>query len=154
MDEILNQLGELVLGSVPTMILFVLLVLAYSLLVRRPLNRILAERRARTTGALEQARASISAAETKTADYEDRLRKARAQIFAEREERIKRWNAERDKSLGEAREATANKVQAAKVEIEQSVAAARQQIEGISRELSEQIVRAVMPAGAEAEVAR
>jgi F-type H+-transporting ATPase subunit b len=45
MDQILNQLGELVLGSVPTMVLFVLLVAAYNLLVRRPLDRVLAERR-------------------------------------------------------------------------------------------------------------
>ena len=51
MDQILNQLGELVLGSVPTMVLFILLVAAYVLLVRRPLDRILAERRARTSGA-------------------------------------------------------------------------------------------------------
>ena len=56
MEEILNQLGELVLGSVPTMVLFILLVIAYGLLVRRPLDRVLAERRARTTGAVEQAR--------------------------------------------------------------------------------------------------
>ena len=149
MDEILNQLGELVLGSVPTMVLFILLVIAYSLLVRRPLNRMLAERRARTTGALEHARASISAAEDKTAEYEDRLRKARAQLFAEREQRIKQWNAEREKALAETREATSKKIDAAKLEIEQSVAAARQQLDGMSAELSEQIVRAVMPAGAQ-----
>ena len=39
MDEMLNQLGGLVLGSVPTVILFLLLVVAYGLLVRRPLDR-------------------------------------------------------------------------------------------------------------------
>ena len=67
MDQILNQLGELVLGSVPTMVLFILLVAAYGLLVRRPLDRILAERRARTSGALEQARSAIAAAEAAAA---------------------------------------------------------------------------------------
>jgi F-type H+-transporting ATPase subunit b len=61
MDQILNQLGELVLGSVPTMVLFILLVIAYGVLVRRPLVRILAERRSRTTGAVEQARATAAA---------------------------------------------------------------------------------------------
>jgi len=154
MDEILNQLGELVLGSVPTMVLFILLVFAYSVLVRRPLNRMLAERRARTTGALEQARASISAAEDKTADYEARLRKARAQIFAEREQQLKQWNVEREKALAEARDATSQKIQAARQEIEQSVAGAQQQLDEMSAELSEQIIRAVMPAGAQQEVAQ
>ena len=46
MEQILNQLGELVLGSVPTMVLFILLVAAYGFLVRRPLDRVLAERHA------------------------------------------------------------------------------------------------------------
>ncbi len=74
MDQILNQLGELVLGSVPTMVLFILLVTAYGFLVRRPLDRVLAERRARTTGAVEQARSAIAAAEAETDVYEDKLR--------------------------------------------------------------------------------
>ena len=154
MDEILNQLGGLVLGSVPTMIFFLLLVIAYGLLVRRPLDRVLAERRARTTGAVDHARASISAAEAKTAEYEDRLRHARAQIFAEREKRLKQWTTEREQALAEARAATAEKVKAGKAEIDQSVAMARRQIEEMSSELSEQILRAVMPAGTRPEAAQ
>jgi F-type H+-transporting ATPase subunit b len=154
MDQILNQLGGLVLGSVPTMVLFLLLVVAYGFLVRRPLDRVLAERRARTTGAVEQARDAISAAEAKTADYEDRLRKAKADIYGAREKRLKQWQAERDRALAEARAATAEKVQAAKGEIEQSVAIAELQIEGMSAELSEKIMRAVMPAEARPEAAQ
>ena len=154
MDQILNQLGGLVLGSMPTMVLFLLLVVAYGFLVRRPLDRVLAERRARTTGAVEQARDAISAAEAKTADYEDRLRKAKADIYGAREKRLKQWQAERDRALAEARAATAEKVQAAKGEIEQSVAIAELQIEGMSAELSEMIMRAVMPAEARPEAAQ
>ena len=154
MDEILNQLGGLVLGAVPTMLFFILLVIAYGLLVRKPLDRVLAERRARTTGAIEQARASIAAAEAKTADYEDRLRRARAEIFAARERQLKQWSMERDQALAEARAATAEKVNAGKAEIDQSVAMARRQIEGVSAELSEQILRAVMPAGTRPEAAQ
>jgi F-type H+-transporting ATPase subunit b len=147
MDEMLNQLGGLVLGSVPTMVFFILLVIAYGVLVRRPLDRVLAERRARTTGAVEQAKEAISAAEAETAVYENKLRSARTEIVAAREQRLKQWDLERDEALGQARAATAEKVKSAKVEIERSVAVARQQIEGTSAELSEQILRAVMPAG-------
>jgi F-type H+-transporting ATPase subunit b len=154
MDEILNQLGGLVLGSVPTMVLFLLLVVAYGLLVRRPLDRVLAERRARTSGAVEQARGAIAAAEARTADYEDKLRKARAEVLAVREERLKQWSAERDQALADARAATAEKVKVAKGEIEQSVAIAQLQIDGVSVELGEQIVRAVMPSGIRPEAAR
>jgi len=150
----LNQLGGLVLGSVPTIVLFLLLVVAYGLLVRRPLDRVLAERRARTTGAVEQARGAISEAEAKTADYEDKLRRAKAAIFEARDKRLKQWSAERDQALAEARAATAEKVQTAKGEIDQSLDVAKLQIEGMSAELSEMILRAVMPAGTRPEAAQ
>jgi len=45
MDETLRQLGELLLGSVPTVILLTLLFALYSAIVHKPLQRVLAERR-------------------------------------------------------------------------------------------------------------
>jgi F-type H+-transporting ATPase subunit b len=147
MDEILKQLGGLVLGSVPTIVLFILLVAAYGFLVRRPLDRVLAERRARTTGAVEQARGAISAAEAETALYEDKLRAAKAEIFQARDQKLKQWNAERDTALGQARQATQERVRVAKHEIEHAASSARQQIEVLSAELSAQVLRAVLPAG-------
>jgi len=147
MDQILNQLGGLVLGSVPTMILFVLLVMAYGLLVRRPLERVLAERHARTTGAVEQARGAIAAAEAETTAYEDKLRAAKAEIFQARDQKLKQWNAERDAALEQARQATQERVRSARHEIELAASSARQQIEVLSVELSAQVLRAVLPAG-------
>lgn len=146
MEEILNQLGGLVLGSVPTMVLFILLVIAYGLLVRRPLDRILAERRARTTGAVEQARGAIAAAEAETSAYEDKLRAAKAEIFQARDKKLKQWNAERETAIEQVRQATQERIRAAKQDIEQSATAARSQIEGMSAELSSRILAAVMPA--------
>jgi F-type H+-transporting ATPase subunit b len=147
MDEILRQLGELVLGSVPTMVLFILLVIAYGLLVRRPLDRILAERRARTTGAVEQARGAIAAAEAETSAYEDKLRKAKAEIFQARDQKLKQWNAERDAAIEQVRQSTQQRILAAKLDIEQSATTARAQIEGMSAELSSRILSVMLPAG-------
>ena len=147
MNEILNQLGGLVLGSVPTIVLFLLLVVAYGLLVRRPLDSLLAERRARTSGAVEQARGAMSAAEAETAVYEDKLRAAKAEIFQAREQKQKQWAKERDASLHQARTATQQRIQQARQEIDQSAATARQQIESMSAELSAQVLRAILPAG-------
>jgi F-type H+-transporting ATPase subunit b len=62
--------------------------------------------------------------------------------------------ADRDQALSEARAATGEKVDAAKADIEQSVVQARKQIEDMSAELSEQILRAVMPAGTRPEAAQ
>lgn len=140
------------LGAVPTMVFFILLVVAYGFLVRRPLDKVLAERRLRTTGAMEQARVAISAAEAETSAYEDKLRRAKAEIFAQREALLKQWNAERDRVIEESRQTTVERVAKAKAEIEQSAGAARRQIEGVSSDLSEQILRAVLPAGVRQEV--
>ena len=147
MDQILNQLGELVLGSVPTIILFILLVWAYGLLVRRPLDRILAERRARTEGAVEQARGAIAMAETETTAYEDKLRAAKAEIFQARDQKLKQWNAERDAAIAQVRQHTQERVRGARQEIEQGAQEARHQIAGLSDELSSRVLNAVLPAG-------
>ena len=154
MDVILKQLGELVLGSVPTMILFILLVIAYGVLVRRPLERVLADRRARTTGAVEQAKGAIAAAEAETSAYEEKLRKAKAEIFAMRDGKVKQWNAERDAALEQARQGAQERVRGAKQGIEQSVVEARTQIESASVELSSRVLAAVLPSKVAAEVAR
>jgi F-type H+-transporting ATPase subunit b len=151
MDQLLDQLGRLVLGSVPTMLLFIALVVAYGYLVRRPLDRVLAERRARTAGAVEQARAKMSTAEAETTAYEDKLCVAKAELFAARDKRLKQWAAEREQALAEARALTQERVKAARSEIEKSAATAREQIEGMSSELSAQILRAVLPAGIQPE---
>ena len=143
--EILHQLGSLLLGAVPTMILFVLLQVAYAFLVRRPLERTLAERRARTQGAVEQARGAIAAAEAETAVYEDKLRAARAELLAEREARLKQGQAERDRALAVAREQAQARVQSAKAEIDASAAAARRQIEAAVDDLGQRIVAAILP---------
>ena len=147
MDEIFSQLGGLVLGSVPTMILFILLVVVYGLLVRRPLDRILAERRARTTGAVEQARGAIAAAEAETSVYEDELRKAKAEIFQARDQKLKQWNNDRDEAIAQVRQSTQERIHTARQDIEQSATVARAQIEGMSAELSARILSAVLPAG-------
>jgi F-type H+-transporting ATPase subunit b len=155
MDLILHQLGELVLGSVPTMVLFILLVAVYNVLVRRPLERVLAERRERTLGAVEQARGAMATAEAETSAYEEKLRKAKVEIFQAREEKLKRWNAEREEALAAVRETAQQRIQSARVEIEQSATDARVKIEGLSDELSSLVLHAVLPGtGVSTEVAQ
>lgn len=147
MNQILNQLGGLILGSVPTIVFFLLLLIAYALLVRRPLDAILAERRKRTIGALEQARGAIGAAEAETAVFEDKLRAAKRELMQMREQKLKTLADDREAALGEARTTTQAKVLAAKLAIEQSATSARQQIEGMSEQLSAQVLAKVLPAG-------
>lgn len=129
------------------MILFVLLVIAYGILVRRPLDRTLAERRSRTSGAIEEARRAIGAAEAETTVYEDKLRNAKVEIFCAREQKLKEWGAERERSIEQIRDSAANRIGEARREVEQSTATAKSQIESMSSELSSRILAAVLPPG-------
>jgi F-type H+-transporting ATPase subunit b len=144
-DQLLRQIGDLVLGSLPTIILFVFLLFAYRFLLYKPLMRTLAERRERTIGAVEKAHAAIAAADAKTQEYEAKLRAARAEIFHRRELRIQQWNAQRDSALAAARQAAHERVAAGRAAIEAEAAEARHHIEASAGALAEQIIRAVLP---------
>lgn len=148
MEDIVQQVGALLLGAVPTILLFVVLVAAYQLLVQGPLNRVLAERRARTEGAVENAHKAIADAEAKAAEYADKLRLARAEIFKMREQRAKQRSSEREAALDETRKAAGAKVSQARTEIDAETERARQSIQISAGELANQVVRAVLPLAA------
>jgi F-type H+-transporting ATPase subunit b len=148
MDQIVQQVGALLLGAVPTILLFVVFVAAYQLLVQNPLKRVLAERRARTEGAVENAQKAIAEAEAKAAEYADKLRQARAEIFKMREQRSKQRNSERETALDAARKAAGAKVSEAQAEMDVETEGAKQAIQGSAGELANQVVRAVLPQAA------
>jgi F-type H+-transporting ATPase subunit b len=149
MDETLRQLGELLLGSVPTVILLALLYVLYTTIVHRPLQRVLAERRSKTEGAVEKSRADIAAAEGRTAEYEQKLREARAAVFRAQEARRQAVLQARTKALNEARSKAQAQVQAAKKDIENDRAAAEKRLPAEAAALAGEIVRRVLqPAGA------
>src|SRR6201994_3533677 len=145
MNETLHQLGGLLLGSVPTIFLFLLLVILYRFLVYGPLTRVLNERRERTEGAIEQANAATAAAAAKTQEYEAQLRAARARIFQARQQKLEQWNRERDQAIAEAHEAALHQVQEAKLALQTQTAAARRGLEGSIDELASEILRAILP---------
>jgi len=149
MDQTLHQLGELLLGAVPTVILVALLYALYSAIVHKPLQRVLAERRSKTEGAVEKSRADIAAAEARTSEYEQRLREARAAVFRAQEARRQAALDARSAAVNEARGKAQAQVQAAKKDIEADRVAAESGLEKESSALAAEIVRRVLqPAGA------
>jgi F-type H+-transporting ATPase subunit b len=148
MQEILDQLGSLFLGAVPTIVLFLVLVLAYQFLVQGPLTAVLKERRARTVGAVEAAEKAIALAEAKSAEYAERLRQARAEAIKAREARMRQLNSDRDAALERARHAAGEKVAQARSEMEAETAQAQKSIQLSAADLAGQVVRAVLPAAA------
>jgi F-type H+-transporting ATPase subunit b len=149
MDETLRQLGELLLGSVPTVILLALLYALYTTIVHRPLRRVLEERRSKTEGAVEKSRADIAAAEARTSEYEQQLREARATVFRAQEARRKAALDARTAALNEARNQAQAQVQAAKADIQKDRGAAQVGLQAEAQTLAAEIIRRVLePAGA------
>src|ERR1700752_1812040 len=136
MDAIIVKLGELLLGSVPTAIFLILLYGVYTVLVHKPLTKVLAERRSRTEGAIEKARADIAAAEARTADYEQRLREARVAVFKAQEARRQQALQARAAAVAEARAKAQVQVEQAQVVIEQDKQTAKQGLEAESARLA------------------
>jgi F-type H+-transporting ATPase subunit b len=148
LDLILHQLADLFLRSVPTVVLFLLLLTAYRLLVYTPLVKVLAERQERTTGAVARAEAAIRAADARAQEYEAKLRAARAEIFHAREQRVVALEHDRDRILEEARHAARQTVRTAREKLEGEAADARTTLDSKADALATEILRVILPPGA------
>jgi F-type H+-transporting ATPase subunit b len=151
MDETLRQVGKLLLGSVPTIIIFLIVYGLYTVLVHRPLARVLSERRARTQGAIEKARADVASAEERTAEYEQRLREARLSLFKAQEARRAQASQARSAAVAEARKQAQAQIEEARAAIERDKAVAKSSLEAEAGRLASDIIRTVLePALAQA----
>jgi F-type H+-transporting ATPase subunit b len=148
MEKILSQLGELLLGAVPTVVLLITLMLLYKFILHDKLVAVLSERRARTEGAIQKAKADLAAAEAKTADYENRVREAKLAIYKAQEARRKQVMDARAATLAQARSAADAKVKEARVGIEKDIQAARATLGAESEKLANEIVRVVLAGAA------
>lgn len=143
MDETLRQLGELLLGSIPTIILFLVLYVSYVALVHKPLEAVLAERRSKTEGALEKARADVAAAEARTAEYEQRMREARLAVFRAQEVRRKQALDARAAAIAEARSHAEAQVKQARAAIQQDMAASKQSLQAEAERLASEVIQSI-----------
>jgi F-type H+-transporting ATPase subunit b len=144
MDKTLHQLGQLLRGSVPTIIFLVALYWIYVILLHKPLMKVLAERRSRTEGAMEKARADIGAAEARTSEYEQRLREARMAVFKAQEARQQQASQARATAAVQARAGAQAQVKQARLAIEKDSQAAQSGLQAESGRLAEEIIRTVL----------
>ena len=144
MEETLRQVGEIALGSIPTIILFLIVYAAYRFLVHKPMAKVLADRFDRTEGAVQKARADISAAEAKTSEYEQRIREARVAIFKAQESRRQVALNARTEASRVAREKASAQVAEARKRIGQEAEAAKAQLLPETERLANEVIRIVL----------
>jgi F-type H+-transporting ATPase subunit b len=147
MDETLRQVGELLFGSIPTIIFMVVLYGVYKIVLHKPLTRTLEERHSKTEGAVEKAAADIAMAEARTSEYEQRLREARVAIFKSQEARRQLALQARSAAVAEARNRAQAQVEQARAGIEKDKSGALAGLEQESAQLAAEIIRTVLRPG-------
>ncbi len=144
MGEILRQLGDLFLQAVPTVLIVFLFYLFLRANFFKPLERVMQERQERTVGAQRAAEAGQAAAQEKVRAYQEALKKARAQVYAEQDVARRKLLEERNAQLREARNRAAEEVHAAKERIQEELAAERQKLDPASSQLAADIARMIL----------
>jgi F0F1-type ATP synthase membrane subunit b/b' len=142
--EIINQLGELFLSAVPTVIIVFLFYLFLRWSFFKPLERVLSERHKRAEGAKIEAESSRAAVSEKLRSYNDAMKKARAEVFAEQESQRRRTLDERQATINAARAAAQASLQEAKKGVAADVEAARAELKRSSGALANDIAEAIL----------
>ena len=106
--------------------------------------RVMRERQERTAGAQRAAEAAQAAAQESIRAYEEALKKARAEIYAEQDAARRMQLDERQAQLREARARGGEEVRGAKERIAAEVAAARKQLEPAGDQLAADIVHVIL----------
>ncbi len=142
--EIIRQLGELFRQAVPT----VLIVFLFYIFLRgsffQPLERVLAERRSRTEGARRAAESSQAVTQEKLRAYQEALKKARDQIYAEQEAARRVVLEERAAVIRATRSRASDEIRQAKEKIAADLATARAELEKAGPVLAAQIARVIL----------
>jgi F-type H+-transporting ATPase subunit b len=145
MEQTLQALGGILLKAIPTVLLLIFLHFYLKLMLFRPLERTLEERRELTEGARQAAAKSLEAADRKTRELEAKLHQARTQVYKEQEETRRRWLEDQAAQIAEARARMEAAVKEARHALKEEAAAARRRLLDTASELADQIVARTLP---------
>lgn len=144
MDATLHALGRILLDGVPTALIVLFLVGYLRFVFFGPLSRIYKQRYDETEGARKAAAESIRQAELRIAEYEEKLRAARGEIYAGQDRALREVEREQADRLATARREADAHVARAAAELKTESEQARQTLETRSSELAAEIVDRVL----------
>jgi F-type H+-transporting ATPase subunit b len=151
MGDILNQLGQLFLQSIPTVIFVFFLLVILDWLFFRPLTQVLRKREDATVGALARAREQSATAENKAREYDAAFQAARQEVYRRREVERKVALQERETTLQEGREQSEVWRQSAQATLRKDVEAVKQDLQTACRSLAQEITESVLGAAPSSE---
>jgi F-type H+-transporting ATPase subunit b len=142
--DILRQLGELFLEAVPTVIIVFLFYFFLRWAFFAPIEKAMSERSTRIEGARAEALRLEAQAQQELDEYNEALRKARAEIYHEQERARQAVLDERARLLKAMRARAQEEVEAAKSRIAREIVEARPQVERQLPVLASEIARAIL----------
>ena len=132
------------LAFVVQIVNFGLLVLVLNIFLYKPIRGLLAQRRQEIQSARERAVAVDDQVQAKVAEYENRLRDAKAEVGARRADLVKEAQAEEANLLNKARQEAAASISAVRERVAKESAEARallqKQAEALSGDICEKIL--------------
>jgi F0F1-type ATP synthase membrane subunit b/b' len=144
MDKTLHDVAGIVLNGLPTFFLILILAACVKYLYLNPLEKVLAERYRLTEGARKAAEDSLKSADSKIAEYEDALTKARYEIYQEQAEFLRKVNEEQSEQVRAVRIDSEQRISSAKLAIAEEARLATEGLESQSDTLAAQIADAVL----------
>jgi len=142
--NLLQQLGDLFLSAVPTVILLFIFYLVLRSALFLPLLRVMDKRESLIEGSRKESESLASAVQEKQRAYREALLKARADVFASQEAARRSALEERSKVIREARTQAAAQVQAAKALLSAEVDSAQNALAASAEQLAEEVAQVIL----------
>ena len=121
MDRTVQDLVDLLLNAVPTLVFFLFLIVYLNYVFFRPLAKILDQRKRETEGVRNLAQQAFESADKKTAEFELALQHARAEIHKHNEQLRQEMLKEQTDAIADARAEAERRIEEAKQEISQEI---------------------------------
>jgi F-type H+-transporting ATPase subunit b len=144
MDATLQALVGLLIRSIPTILIFIALVIYLNAVYFRPVARIMRERREQTEGVRKLAQEAFESADKKTEEFERALHLARIQIGQENEALRLKWTEEQRAEVEAARAEAEKKIEAARASVAEEIERTKLQMDMNVEALSTSIVESLM----------
>jgi F0F1-type ATP synthase membrane subunit b/b' len=144
MDKTLHDLGGIVLNGLPTFFLVLILAGVVKYLYLKPLDKVLEQRFRLTEGARKAAEESLKNADTKVAEYQNALNKARGEIYKEQAVFLQKVHAEQAELAKAVRTESETRVAEIKLSIAKEADAARAGLEAQAESLANEIANVIL----------
>ena len=144
MKQMLDLVAGILVRATPTFVLVILLHWYLKKVLFQPLERVMAERRKRTQGAVEDSESSLAQVRLRFVEYEKALGDARIAIYQEQDASRQRLLQHQAKSVDTAKEAASKRMEEFRADLVSQAQNAKNQLTAEADRLATEIAEAIL----------